>query len=54
MPKGSYRVAFSCSSQWDGPEDSDYPGGVGRRFGFQAYSEIIEVNPGMTSTFDIH
>ena len=49
IPSGIYRVAFSCSSEWDEAGDSDYPNDPDRKFNFQVFGEPVEVRAGQMS-----
>jgi hypothetical protein len=53
LPEGSYRVAFSCSSDWDEPGDDDYPEDPEGEFDFQAFSDPVEVVASQMTIFDI-
>jgi len=53
LPAGSYRVAFSCSSDWDEPGDDDYPQDPDGRFDFQAFSDPVAVVAGQVTVFDV-
>jgi len=53
VPEGSYRVAFSCSSDWDEPGDDDYPQDPDGMFGFQAFSGPVEVVAGQMTEFHV-
>lgn len=46
LPSASYRVAFTCSGEWDETGDDDYPSDPEGRFDFQAFSDPIEVHAG--------
>jgi uncharacterized protein DUF4382 len=46
VPSGTYRVAFSCSSEWDALDDDDYPDDAEGRFGFQAFTSPLDVQVG--------
>lgn len=35
LPAGSYRIAFTCSGEWDNDGDDDYPSGPDGRLDFQ-------------------
>lgn len=53
LPAGSYRVAFSCSSEWDESGDEDYPVDPDGQFDFQALSEPIAVVAGQMTVVDV-
>jgi len=53
VPEGSYRVAFSCSSDWDEPGDDDYPNDPDGRFNFQAFGDPVAVHAGQVTVCDV-
>ena len=53
VPEGSYRVAFSCSSDWDEPGDDDYPQDPDGEFDFQAFTDPLDVVAGQMTGFDV-
>lgn len=53
LPADTYRVAFSCSSEWDEPGDDDYPMDPDGAFDFQTFSDPIEVVAGQMTVVDI-
>ena len=53
IPSGNYRIAFSCSSEWDESGDDDYPNDPQGRFGFQSFSSPVEVMAGKATVFNI-
>jgi Domain of unknown function (DUF4382) len=46
LPEGMYRIAFSCSAEWDESGDDDYPGDPDGRFSFHGFSGALEVKLG--------
>lgn len=53
LEPGSYRVAFTCSGEWDEATDDDYPSDPDARFDFQAFSVAAEVAAGQVTVLDI-
>ena len=53
LPEGSYRLAFSCSSDWDEPGDDDYPNDPDGRFHFQAFGDPVAVRAGEVTVYDV-
>jgi len=53
LPEGSYRVAFTCSGEWDEEGDDDYPIDPDGRFDFQMFSDPIDVLAGQMQRFDL-
>jgi hypothetical protein len=53
VPAGSYRVAFTCSGEWDEAGDDDFPDDPDGEFGFQAFSAPIDVVAGEIQVLDI-
>jgi len=53
VPSGSYRVAFTCSGEWDEAGDDDYPSDPDNEFGFQSFSDPINVNAGEVQVLDL-
>ena len=43
---GQYRIAITCSGEWDEIGDDDYPGDPEGRFAFQMFSDPLEVMRG--------
>jgi hypothetical protein len=43
LPEGNYRIAFTCSGEWDEAGDEDYPSDPDGLFDFQAFSPPIDV-----------
>lgn len=46
LTEGSYRVAFTCSGEWDESGDDDYPNDPDGQFDFQLFSDPVEVIAG--------
>ena len=46
LPEGSYRLAFTCSGEWGGPGNDDYPYDPDGRFGFRLFFGPIEIGAG--------
>ena len=53
LPGGSYRVAFTCSGEWDEDGDDDYPSDVDGQFDFQYFSGPTEVVHGQLHRLDL-
>jgi hypothetical protein len=53
LPEGSYRVAFTCSGEWDEEGDDDYPSDPDGRFDFHAFSEPVNVVAGEVVVLDL-
>jgi len=53
LPEGSYRVAFTCSGEWDEEDDDDYPSDPDGRFDFHAFSDPVEVAAGEMAVLDL-
>jgi len=53
VPAGNYRVAFTCSGEWDEEGDDDYPTDPDARFDFQGFSSAFDVMVGQMMTMDI-
>ena len=53
VPAGTYRVAFTCSGEWDEPGDDDYPADPDGRFDFQALSPAVTVAAGEVQILDL-
>lgn len=45
LPEGSYRLAFTCSGEWDEPGNDDYPYDPDGRFGFRFFSARSKLAP---------
>lgn len=50
---GSYRVAFTCSGEWDEEGDDDYPTDPDAKFDFQKFSAPVDVMAGQMMVMDI-
>jgi hypothetical protein len=53
VPAATYRVAFTCTGEWDEAGDDDYPNDPDGRFGFHAFSGPVEVVAGQVREFHI-
>lgn len=53
VPEGSYRIAFSCSGEWDEPGDDDYPNDPDGRFHFEAFTDPVDVRAGRMTEYDV-
>ncbi|MDH3756965.1 MAG: DUF4382 domain-containing protein [Gammaproteobacteria bacterium] len=53
LPEGTYRVAFTCSGEWDEPGDDDYPSDPDGLFDFQHFSGPIEIVAGQMHQHDL-
>ena len=53
LPPGTYRIAFTCSGEWDEVGDDDYPADPDVRFDFQMFSNPTDVVAGQMSRFDM-
>ena len=53
LPAGAYRVAFTCSGEWDEEGDDDYPADPQGRFGFHMFSAPVGVTAGQMHRFDL-
>jgi hypothetical protein len=53
LPAGSYRIAFTCSGEWDEDGDDDYPSDPDGRFDFQMFSNPFDVLAGEMHRFDM-
>ena len=53
LPAGSYRVAFTCSGEWDEDGDDDYPSDPDGRFDFQTFSDAAAVTAGQIRRHDL-
>jgi len=53
IESGSYRIAFSCSGEWDEQADDDYPADPEGRFDFQFFSNPMNVTAGQQHRFDL-
>ncbi|MEX0915096.1 MAG: DUF4382 domain-containing protein [Wenzhouxiangellaceae bacterium] len=50
---GAYRVAFTCSGEWDENGDDDYPSDPDGRFDFQKFSDPLTVTAGQIHRYDL-
>lgn len=53
LEPGTYRVAFTCSGEWDEATDDDYPSDPDGKFDFHASSVAAEVIAGQVTVLDI-
>ncbi|NIV18316.1 MAG: DUF4382 domain-containing protein [Woeseiaceae bacterium] len=53
LNEGSYRVAFTCSGEWDESGDDDYPTDPDGRFDFQMFSDPVDVVAGEMQHHDL-
>lgn len=53
LPEGSYRVAFTCSGEWDEAGDDDYPSDPDGKFDFQHFSGPVEIGAGQMHRHDL-
>ncbi len=53
LPVGSYRIAVTCSGEWDEAGDDDYPSDPDGRFDFQMFSDPMDVVAGQMGQFDM-
>jgi len=53
LEPGSYRLAMTCSGEWDEDNDGDYPADPEARFSFQMFSAPVEVMAGQMHDFDL-
>jgi len=53
LADGSYRIAFTCSGEWDESGDDDYPADPDGLFDFQMFSDPIDVVAGEMHRFDL-
>jgi hypothetical protein len=53
LEPGSYRIAFSCSGEWDEEADDDYRAEPDGRFDFRMFSTPISVTAGEMHRFDL-
>ena len=53
LPEGTYRVAFTCSGEWDESGDDDYPSDPDGKFDFHAFSGPITVTAGQVQRHDL-
>jgi len=53
LSPGSYRMAFTCSGEWDEDGDDDYPSDPDGRFNFQMFSDPVDVTAGQMHSVDL-
>ncbi len=53
LPEGTYRMAFTCSGEWDEGRDDDYPSDPDGQFDFQHFSGPIEIVAGQMHQHDL-
>jgi hypothetical protein len=53
LPEGRYRLAFTCSGEWDEPGDDDYPSDPDGQFDFQHFSGPVEIGAGQMHRHDL-
>ena len=53
VQEGSYRIAFTCSGEWDEEGDDDFPSDPEGRFDFQLFSSPMDVVAGQLHRFDL-
>jgi len=53
LPEGTYRVAFTCSGEWDEAGDDDYPSDPDGKFDFQAFSDPFDIVAGQMHGRDL-
>lgn len=53
LAEGSYRVAFTCSGEWDEAGDDDYPSDPDGKFDFQAFSDPFDIVAGQMHGHDL-
>ncbi len=53
LPEGGYRLAFTCSGEWDEEGDEDYPDDPDGRFDFHAFSDPIDIIAGQMRNHDL-
>ncbi len=53
LPEGTYRVAFTCSGEWDESGDDDYPSDPDGKFDFQRFSGPVEIGAGQMHRLDL-
>jgi hypothetical protein len=53
LPEGTYRVAFTCSGEWDEAGDDDYPSDPDGMFDFQAFSDPIDITAGQMHGYNL-
>lgn len=53
LTAGSYRLAFTCSGEWDESGDDDYPSDPDGMFDFQMFSDPVDVVAGQMQHHDL-
>lgn len=53
LPEGTYRLAFTCSGEWDEAGDDDYPSDPDGKFAFQHFSGPVEIVAGQVQQHDL-
>ena len=53
LEPGQYRMAITCSGEWDEVGDDDHPADPDGRFAFQMFSEAMEVMSGQMHDIDM-
>ena len=53
LPEGTYRLAFTCSGEWDESGDDDYPSDPDGEFDFQHFSGPVEIAAGQMHRHDL-
>jgi uncharacterized protein DUF4382 len=53
LEPGTYRLAMTCSGEWDEDSDDDYPSDPDGQFGFQMFSDPVEVMAGQMHDIDL-
>lgn len=53
LNEGTYRVAFTCSGEWDESGDDDYPNDPDGMFDFQMFSDPVDVTAGQMQQRDL-
>jgi hypothetical protein len=53
LPAGSYRIAFTCSGEWDEEGDDDFPSDPEGMFDFQMFSDSVDVVAGQLHRVDL-
>ena len=53
LPEGSYRLAFTCSGEWDESGDDDYPSDPDGQFDFHHFSAPVEIAAGQMHRHDV-
>jgi hypothetical protein len=53
LEPGAYRLAMTCSGEWDEDNDDDYPSDPEERFSFQMFSAPVDVMAGQMHDFHL-